>query len=792
MRASLPPVTRLAATFAAGAALAQIPGAPHLPGPLLLLLALPPILASRRPRKGAPWMALYAAGLLSGAACASRRTCPPPPSRIVPGVVVGRFLASAPGGAHATSPRVRVLPPVLPFVAEGRGGCRPTRVVARGRVAVGVRSRVWGTWRPWHAGPTLIADSVAEAPSVESLWTRLRWTLVRWRGRLALALDGLYGARAPLAAALILARREGLDPGLRDAFARAGTAHLLAISGFHVGVIATLLLMILRGTGLSRRRAGVAAAVGAWAYVALLGFPDAACRAALILILLALSRARGRVPARWGALGGALLIMVALQPLRITGAGFQLSFAGAAGLVAWAPRLRTRLRGLGGGKVPRAVVSAVAAGVAATLATLPVVAWHFERVSLVGVPATLVAAPVVALAIPGLLASLVADAVHPALGHLVAVGVSPLLALLEAFTRGVGGLTWASVWVSRSWIPVAGGGVLVGLWLAGRVPRMRRRARLGLAATAGMCAVAVWPLLLALQARGSLEIDMLDVGQGDAFALRTPGNRWLLVDAGPASLNADPGANGVVRALRRRDVHRLVALVLTHPDMDHIGGAEAVLRSFDVGTVLEPARPFGKEAYVGTLDVARARGVPWIRAHAGEHFAVDGVRFDVLYPPVPGSPGDTLHGAGTDTNSESVILAVHYGAFDALFTGDAPAFAERAVSGLLGGGVEVLKVSHHGSATATDSVFLARASPQLALISVGRGNHYGFPSPVVLGRLRRAGVEIHRTDQEGRVRILARANGHFHVESERRLRRAAAAAGRTSPGRRPARGGPSR
>jgi len=764
--ASLPPVARLAVAFAAGAALVQIPGVPHLPGPLLLLLSLPPILASRRPRQRAPWMLPCVAGLLVGAACVPRRTCPPLPSRAVPGMVVGRFLASLPGDAsHRAAPRRRLSPGSLPFAVEGGGACAPVRVVAPGAVAVGARSRVWGTWRPGRYGSTLVADSVAGAPEAEHPWATLRWALVRWRGRLTATLNVLYGTRAPLASALVLARREGLDPGLRDAFARAGTAHLLAISGFHVGVVAALLLALLRGAGLSHRRAGVGAALGAWAYVALLGFPDAACRAALILILLAVSRAVGRAPARWGTLGGALLVMVAAQPSRITGPGFQLSFAGAAGLVAWAPRLRGLLRRALGAGVPRSLVSALAAGVAATAATLPVVAWHFERVSLVGIPATLAVTPLVALAIPGLLASLVAQAVHPALGHLAAAAVTPLLALLELLTRCLGSFPWASVWVPRSWLPVAAGGVLMGLVVVGRIPRVRRRARLGVAAAAGLCALAVWPLLLTLQARGSLEIDMLDVGQGDAFALRTPGNRWFLIDTGPGTTNPDPGADGVVRALRRRGVHRLEALVLTHPDMDHIGGARAVLESFSVGAVLEPARPVGKDAYVGTLDIARVRGIPWIQAHEGEHFIVDGVTFDVLSPPEPGSPGDTLQGAGTDTNLESVVVAVHYGAFDALFTGDAPALVERAVSGRLGQGIEVLKVSHHGSESGTDPLLVARAAPQLALVSVGRGNRFGHPSPGVLARLRRAGVEIHRTDEEGTVRVLARADGRFQVES---------------------------
>jgi competence protein ComEC len=705
-----------------------------------------------------------AAGILSGASMASTRGCAPVPTHAGPGTLVGRFLASAPAGEPASG----AASGVVPFIADGLEGCTPFRVVPPGPVEVGARSRVTGTWRPTRRGAILVAGQVESLPPARGILAEVRWLPVRWRGLLGRRVEVLYGVRAPLVSALILARREGLDPDLRDAFARAGTAHLLAISGFHVGVVAALLSMVLRGVRVSRRRSGVAAALGAWGYVALLGFPDAACRAALILILVSVSRAGGRVPARWGALGSALLLMVITGPHRLAGPGFQLSFAGAAGLVAWAPRLRAALRRGLGPRVPRGLVAGVAAGIAATLATLPVVAWHFERVSLVGIPATVIASPLVALAIPGALVSLVASLVHPGAGHVAATLVTPVLRLLEYSTRLMAGPQWASVWVPRSWIPVGSAGAAAGLLILARVSRIRRRVRLGAAAAVSVGTVAAWPLLLALQSGGSMEIDMLDVGQGEAFAIRTPGNRWLLVDAGPAAMSRDPGANGVVRALRRRGVLRLEALILTHPDMDHIGGAEAVLASLPVGAVIEPSRPTGKDAYVGALEVARAHGTPWIQAHDGEHFDVDGVSFDVLYPPLPGSPGDTLHGSGTDTNAESVVMAVHYGAFDALFTGDAPAFVERAVADRLGEGVEVLKVSHHGSDTGTDPLLLRRAAPELALVSVGRGNRYGHPSPVVLARLRAAGVEIRRTDEEGPVSVVARADGMFQVRSRGR------------------------
>jgi competence protein ComEC len=592
-----------------------------------------------------------------------------------------------------------------------------------------------------------------------------------------------------MVAALTLARKEGLDPGLREAFARSGTAHLLAISGFHVGVVSSLLLVLLRGAGFPRRRAGTLASGGTWLYVALLGFPDAASRAALILSTLVASRARGRPPARWGGLASALLILLVLDPRRIASPGFQLSFAGAAGLVAWAPALRACLRRPAGWRLPNAVSSVLASGVAATVATLPVVAWHFERVSLVGIPATIVVSPLVAFALPGALVSLLADALHPALGRFLAGGVEVALVALEEGTRWMALPGWTSVWVSRSWIFVVALAGALGVRLTQR-RLIRNRVRRVVGVAFGFTALVLWPVAATVQGRGGVELIAIDVGQGDALALRSPAGRWILVDAGPA-VRGDGGGHPVVKALRDRGVVRLEALIVTHPDLDHIGGVPAVIRAVEVAAVLEPALPTGKDGYVEALEAARTRGVPWLRAEAGRRFDVDGMIVEVLHPPA--SPRDplSLQAEQLDANSTSVVVAVRFGAFDALLTGDAPAQVEREVAGAIGGGFEVLKVAqverevagaigggfevlkvaHHGSDTSTDSVLLARTRPRVGLVSVGRGNHYGHPSPDVLGRLRRAGAEVRRTDREGTLRVLARRDGTFRIEAARSPRR---------------------
>jgi competence protein ComEC len=253
---------------------------------------------------------------------------------------------------------------------------------------------------------------------------------------------------------------------------------------------------------------------------------------------------------------------------------------------------------------------------------------------------------------------------------------------------------------------------------------------------------------------------MIDVGQGDAIAVRTPGGRWLLVDAGPPHDSDDPEAHPVVRALRARGVRRLEALILTHPDLDHIGGGPSVLDALDVGVVYDPGLPAGKDDFVAVLDAATRGGVPWRSARAGDRIALDGVLLEVLHPP------DSLAG-DSSSNETSVVLHLRFGEFDALLTGDAYKDVERAIVPETEP-LEVLKVGHHGSDTSTDPLLLERLRPELALISVGRGNRYGHPSPAVLDRLEASGARVRRTDLEGTLSVQARRDGRYEVLGSRR------------------------
>ena len=269
-------------------------------------------------------------------------------------------------------------------------------------------------------------------------------------------------------------------------------------------------------------------------------------------------------------------------------------------------------------------------------------------------------------------------------------------------------------------------------------------------------AVLAWPTAVSLDGRGTLELLAIDVGQGDAVAVRTPRGRWLLVDAGPPP-DGPGGSHAVVRELRGRGVRRLEAVVLTHPDLDHFGGGQAVLESFRVGRVLDPLLPTPKEAYAQLLEVARQRKVPWTAAREGMTWTVDEVEFHVLHP------GDEL---SSEANEASVVLLVRWRTFEALLTGDAGVGVEQIIAAEAGD-VDVLKVGHHGSRTSTGPELLRLTRPEYAIVSTGRRNRYGHPHSEVVRRLDEAGARLLRTDVHGSIRILVGRGGRIDVRLDR-------------------------
>ena len=567
----------------------------------------------------------------------------------------------------------------------------------------------------------------------------------RLHGAAGALVDTTFGGDAPLVRALILADRHELSPELRDRFAAAGLAHVLAIAGLHIGIIVLALELALHLAGLSRPVATLWATGAIVVYVLFIGAPIPAVRSATMLVAFRASRIAQRPVSRWAivALGAAQPVLVPRAALEI---GYQLSVVGVTSMIVAAALARR----IGVERLPWVARHAAAILLGTTIVTVasaPLVAWTFGRVSLVAPLSNVAATPLILLAQPMILLGLALSPVH-SLAAFVADAVHPLLVGLDRVALYAASLPAASIAVAPSMTAVAIGVVVsIAVIVACASREWHQPAIFGAAAAT----VLIWLPLRPMPA-GLVELHMIDVGQGDAIALRTPHGHWVLFDAGRAWRGGDAGRSTVLPYLGRRG-GPLDLFVLSHPHTDHVGGAAAVLHALHPSEYIDAGFPGGAGAYRASLDAARVEHVRWMRVHPGDSTAVDGVSLRFL------APDSAWTARLVDPNLASVVALVQFGDVRMLLVGD----AERPEEDWLLGHArdqlhaDILKVGHHGSITSSSDEFLDAVHPRLALVSVGAGNSYHLPTPAIMRRLAAHGAQVLRTDQLGT--IVARTDG---------------------------------
>ncbi len=629
----------------------------------------------------------------------------------------------------------------------------------------------------WPAGATLEAGAVL---NVEGRWLpreestrpdgillvsqyQLRGNdgsvVARVRTWLAVTMRRLYGDRAGTVDALVVNRRGAMTPELKNRYARAGLVHILSISGFHVGVIVGWIVLLARALGLNAPRAAIVAAAVAGLYVLFLDWPPPAARAALLAALAALFHLRQRHVLSLSLLAATCFLVLLFDPWAVFDAGAWLSAGALTGAL-----LATRWsdRALGTGWFWRTLSGSVGA----TLATAPITAAMFGTVSLAGLGLNFLAIPLAAVAVPGILLSLLAAAILPPLAPPLAAASGALLGLLDQVAWWGG--AWAGAAIAtpaepRSALPWFAVIAVTGWGISGHNSRWEAVRRWALA-----LAAASWILLLADGIRGAdvdtgLTLHFLDVGQGDAAVLHTPGGHWVLIDGGPVGDGWDAGRRVVVPFLERHRASTVDLVLLSHAHADHLGGLPAVIDRYPTGQVLEPADLVADPLYSGWLGELEAHEVPWRAARAGQSFELDRVRFTVMHP------DSTWPGWQEDLNEDSAVILVEYQGFRALFPGDAGLPAERWIAGKIGK-IDLLKVGHHGSRSATGEPWLKELRPEVAVISSGKGNKYGHPHREVVDRIQADGISLWRTDEDGNVEVAIDSLG-FTVRARNRSSR---------------------
>lgn len=681
----------------------------------------------------------------------------------------GLFAASAAviccaaAGARATATRwheahcrgVIIRSAALRFVVDfdlAAGDAGPARFESAGEpcaIAGVVRARVpliGGRWyrtdaRAQPAGRTLSVVVTSATPERHrALRPALRAAGVR-------RVDSVFLSDAPMARALLLADMHLIDPALRQRWARSGLVHLLSVSGVHVAIVAAALLMLGSALRFSQRDATVLAVTVTAIYVGILGLPPPAVRAGVMFACLLIAKLRQRPASEWSVLMLGGLLPVLVDPAAPLDLGWQLSVLGVVALAA-SGRLVERLGWRGGGRAHAVRREFVASTVAST-ASAPLIAWFFGTVSLIAPVANLAAAPLVTVLQPTLFLALVCSPVLP-VARFVAGAAHPLLVLVDGVATVAARPAWAAIDLAPTLLQVLLGGAIVVALLVAMVERDVAQPLL-VAACCG--AVLAWHDLLPSRGSGQLELHLLDVGQGDAVAIRTPHGRWILVDAGGGAPGIDRGRRTVIPYVRRRG-GTVDAFVLSHPHLDHVGGAPAVIGALRPAWYFDGAFAGATAAYRASLDSAAVGGVGWRRVHPGDTTRIDGVLLRFLAP-------DSSWAAGLqDANLASTILRVEYGRVAFLLVGDAEHEEEEwllqhtPVEWLR---ADVLKVGHHGSRTSSGPAFLDAVAPRLALVSVGRGNSYGHPSPDVLLEFAGRAIPVLRTDVAGTT--VVRTNG---------------------------------
>lgn len=559
-------------------------------------------------------------------------------------------------------------------------------------------------------------------------WWLLRDVIAPLRRSIIVSMDTFVGGEeGEFLKGLMIGEKAGLRPELRQAFLVSGVAHILAVSGSNVAVIAGSIVMLLSLVRFPRRWIPFPTAIGILMYMLLTGSQPPVVRATIMALVLL---AAGGWGVRGNALNGigiAALIMFVLDAGQILDIGFQLSFGAVLSIILFYPPLNRRIAALGGGSVVsktlRGALRLSAVSVASSVGTLPLTALAFGQISLIGVAANIVVVPLsgwsVVLGCVTAASALLAGWLAAGFAEVNSI----LLWLALRVTELCAGVPFASVSTLRfpqlAALPFYAG--LAVVYHAGRPAEMRGWC-IALLASANLASFASDDDKLG---PGVLRITFIDVGQGDAILLEHAGGGAALVDTGPVP---DAWTPHVQSLLQRRGIDRLDFVLLTHPHDDHTGGLASI-------------REVARICTVYTHETFRAGGrIAWTPA----------VRLYVLCSGLDAADSARVR---RFPNRASVVVRMVYGSTSILLMADAEREEEERLHAAYASSLAstVIKIGHHGSAAASSQHFLAAVRPRLAVVCVGRRNRFGHPSRAVLRRIADRGAEVARTDEDGAV-----------------------------------------
>jgi len=659
-----------------------------------------------------------------------------------------------------------------------------------------------------------VTGSLSRAEGVSSLGAFPLPPIARAEARLQESMDATIhrlfpGERGALLSAMLTGAKEGLSTKSREAYARTGLAHLMAVSGLHIGFVAAaaffllepLLFILLARFWPDRARAGQARTLAALFsffpvlfYLLLASGQVSAVRAGIMVAAVLLAMVTHRERHLASALLWAALLILLFRPGALQDVSFQLSFAAVASILAafhvleganedplarlGEPGLRRRLLHAitGDPKAPpppslarammqkasRLFIGAAFVSLVVFIGTLPVVVFHFNRLSLAGLVLNPLLVPVASLLIPLALFGLSAALVLPSLGAFIKPLLALPLAAFQAIPLWAAEAPFAAISVptpSDFWVLLyyAALGLAAALSLRAPGPKTPRArfAPLWPLATALVLVGVLFLPRLPTGGPGPLKITVLDVGQGESIYVEFPNRETLLIDGGGFYKNIlDMGRVVLAPFLWRQGLTRLDYLTVTHSDNDHIRGLESLLGFFPVGRLLDAFGGLPDPRIERLRRLAREKRAALTPLAVGEPLTIGGVSLTPLHPATAYQPKAAGAKGGRIDNNLSLVMRIDYRNFSMLLTGD---IGEEAEQYLLGQGAplkaDVLKGPHHGSRHSSHPAFIEAVAPKAVIFSSRDKSPWRHPHPEVLARYEKAGSAIWRTDQSGAVQI---------------------------------------
>jgi competence protein ComEC len=534
---------------------------------------------------------------------------------------------------------------------------------------------------------------------------------VRIRYRLSTALEEIDQTGGAFVSGIVTGQTSGISADEKEAFTNTGLSHILAVSGFNLGIIFYAVLLVFSRT--PKRMRYIICILICFVYVFITGFQPSITRAFIMISMVCLGVLLKRDYDSITSIGVSALLMLCYNPYYIYNIGFLLSFGATYGIIMFKDDIIEKLP-----KWIKKIKDEMSIALAAFLSTLPIIIYSKGYFSSLSIIFNLLVSPFISLITVG---SFICSIIYLITG--IKVVLYPAVLCGMAMVKLVKAADSFNLMVfpgSPSLWFVAVYYILL-LLCFGYI----RLGKAGGAAKTGLAAVL---LVLLLYKGNALQIHIINVGQGDSIFIETPGGTTALIDTGPAFSGYSAAESRVIPYIRKQGYNSIDTLILTHLHSDHAGGLDYLMENINVGKVISFENP-------------KEENMEYTRAAAGDSISLDGVLLNVIYP-------ETVTAAAGDENECCLVMELSFGEFNMLLTAD----AEREVMDNLAGDYEVMKLPHHGSGASFSYDMADASNIGSVVVSVGR-NSYGHPSPEVLGYLNERGIDTYRTDTMGNIII---------------------------------------